>query len=98
MNPSLQYKISIAEIVNNFVRNKSLIFQMTKREVVGRYRGSILGIVWSLFNSFILLTVFMLVISMIYKAKWGVGSDSKKEFALVVFVGMIVNGVMATGA
>ncbi|MBT8439257.1 MAG: ABC transporter permease, partial [Gammaproteobacteria bacterium] len=33
--------------------------------------------------------------STVFQAKWGVGSDSKTEFALVLFVGMIVHGILA---
>lgn len=68
---------------------------MTKREVIGRYRGSMLGVAWSFFNPLILLAVYTVVFSTIFKTKWGVGSDSKTEFALVLFVGLIVHGVLA---
>jgi lipopolysaccharide transport system permease protein len=38
-------------------RNRQLIIQMTKREVVGRYKGSAMRLAWSFFNP-----VFMLVV------------------------------------
>lgn len=63
---------------------------MTRREVVGRYRGSMLGLLWSFFNPLLLLTVYTFVFSVIFKARWNTGSDSKTEFAVVLFVGMIV--------
>jgi lipopolysaccharide transport system permease protein len=68
---------------------------MTKREVIGRYRGSMLGIAWSFFNPLIMLAVYTVVFSTVFKAKWGVGSDSKTEFALVLFIGIIVHSVLA---
>ena len=68
---------------------------MTKREVIGRYRGSMLGIAWSFFNPLIMLAVYTIVFSTVFQAKWGTGSDSKTEFALVLFIGMIVHGVLA---
>ncbi|KVU29933.1 sugar ABC transporter permease [Burkholderia ubonensis] len=71
-------------------RHRRLIFQMTRREVVGRYRGSMLGLLWSFFNPLLLLTVYTFVFSVIFKARWNTGSDSKTEFAVVLFVGMIV--------
>lgn len=95
MNPNAQHNISLYEMLSSFLRNRSLIFQMTKREVVGRYRGSVLGIAWSFFNPLIMLAVYTVVFSTVFQAKWGTGSDSKTEFALVLFVGMIVHGVLA---
>ena len=95
MNPNAQHNISLYEMLGSFLRNRSLIFQMTKREVVGRYRGSVLGIAWSFFNPLIMLAVYTVVFSTVFQAKWGVGSESKAEFALVLFIGMIVHGVLA---
>ncbi len=68
---------------------------MTKREVIGRYRGSMLGIAWSFFNPLIMLAVYTVVFSTVFQAKWGVGSESKIEFSLVLFIGMIVHGILA---
>lgn len=70
--------------------HRRLIFQMTRREVVGRYRGSVLGLLWSFFNPLLLLAVYTFVFSVIFKSRWNAGSDSKTEFAIVLFVGMIV--------
>jgi lipopolysaccharide transport system permease protein len=65
---------------------------MTRREVVGRYKGSALGLAWSFFNPVFMLTVYTFVFSEIFKSRWGgIGSDnSKTQFAVVLFVGMIV--------
>lgn len=63
---------------------------MTKREVVGRYRGSIMGILWSFLNPVFMLTIYTFVFSVVFKAKWGAGSDSKTEFAMILFAGLIV--------
>lgn len=95
MNPNAQHNISIFEMTGSFLRNRSLIYQMTKREVVGRYKGSILGLAWSFFNPLIMLAVYTVVFSTVFQAKWSVGSDSKTEFALVLFIGMIVHSVLA---
>ena len=69
---------------------------MTKREVVGRYRGSVLGIAWSFFNPLLMLTIYTFVFSVVFKSRWGVNTDeTKTQFAIVLFVGMIVHGLFA---
>ncbi len=95
MNPNAKHKISPLEMLNSVWRNHDLVVQMTKREVIGRYRGSILGIAWSFFNPLIMLAVYTLVFSTVFQAKWHTGDTSKTEFALVLFIGMIVHGVLA---
>lgn len=73
-------------------RNRRLIGQLTKRDVVGRYRGSALGILWSLLNPLFLLVTYTFVFTTIFKMKWNVSIDSRTQFAIVVFAGMIVHG------
>lgn len=95
MNPNAKHNTSLAEMQRSVIKNRSLILQMTKREVIGRYRGSVLGIAWSFFNPLIMLAVYTVVFSTVFQARWGTGSDSKTEFALVLFIGMIIHGVLA---
>lgn len=83
------------EIAASLWRNRSLIKTSIKREVLGRYRGSFLGILWSFFNPLFMLVVYTFVFSIIFKARWNVGSESKTEFALALFAGMIVFNLFA---
>lgn len=83
------------EMVASLWRNRSLIHASAKREVLGRYRGSALGLLWSFFNPLFMLAVYTFVFSEVFKARWGQGSDSKTEFALVLFAGLIVFNLFA---
>ena len=71
-------------------KNLPLIQQMVRREVIGRYRGSFLGLLWSFINPVLMLTVYTFVFSFVFKARWGQGDTDKYEFALVLFAGLIV--------
>jgi homopolymeric O-antigen transport system permease protein len=96
MNPHQQHRTSVLEIARSFWRNRGLIWQMTRREVVGRYRGSVMGLAWSFFNPVLMLVVYTFVFSVVFKARWGVSADeSKTDFAIILFVGMIVHGLFA---
>lgn len=76
--------------------HRHLIWQMTRREVVGRYRGSMMGLLWSFFNPIFMLTVYTFVFSVVFQAKWGQGEgDSKAEFAIILFAGLIVFNLFA---
>jgi len=76
-------------------RNWTLIRTSAKREVIGRYRGSFFGLMWSFFNPLLMLAVYTFVFSEVFKARWGGGSESKAEFALVLFAGLIVYNLFA---
>lgn len=92
INPHAAHLTSLTSLVISLWQNQQLIVQMTKREVVGRYKGSALGLAWSFFNPVFMLVVYTFVFSEIFKSRWaGVGGDdSKTQFAVVLFVGMIV--------
>lgn len=68
---------------------------MVQREVIGRYRGSVLGVLWSFLNPLFMLLVYTFVFSVMFKVRWQAGSDSKGEFALLVFAGMMVFSVFS---
>jgi len=57
-----------------------LIWDLVKREVVGRYRGSAFGLLWSFFNPVFMLLVYTFVFSVVFKARWPGGTESKTEF------------------
>ena len=96
VNPHAAQPTSLAALTDSLWRNRQLIVQMTRREVVGRYKGSIMGLAWSFLNPVFMLAVYTFVFSVVFKARWGIGGEeSKTQFAVVLFVGMIVHGLFA---
>lgn len=89
------FSSSPLEMVRSSWRNRGLIWALTKREVLGRYRGSVMGILWSFFNPLLMLAVYTFVFSTVFQARWAGGSDSKTEFALLLFAGMLVFGIFS---
>ncbi|CAI8975651.1 MULTISPECIES: ABC transporter permease [Pseudomonas] len=83
----------------NLILHRHLIFQMTKREVIGRYRGSVLGLLWSFLNPLMMLSVYTFVFSVVFKSRWGISppgtEESKTMFAIMLFAGLIVHAVFA---
>jgi lipopolysaccharide transport system permease protein len=84
------FSASPRELVASLRRNRSLIAASVKREVLGRYRGSVMGILWSLFNPLLMLAVYTFVFSVVFQARWGDGTNSKSEFAVVLFAGLMM--------
>jgi len=84
------YAGSLRELITSLRLNRGLLSGLTKREILGRYRGSLLGMLWSFFNPLFMLAVYTFVFSVVFNARWSEGGDSKVEFALTLFAGMIV--------
>lgn len=96
INPHASQPTSPAALIRSLWQHRQLIAQMTRREVVGRYRGSVMGIAWSFFNPILMLVVYTFVFSVVFKSKWGLGAtENQYTFAIVLFVGMIVYGLFA---
>lgn len=75
--------------------HRPIVKALTVREVFGRYRGSFLGVLWSFVVPLLMLAIYTFVFSVVFKARWSVESESKVEFALALFSGLIVFGVFA---
>jgi len=73
----------------DLLRQRGLIYQLTRREILGRYRGSWLGLAWSFVTPLLMLTVYTFVFSVIFNARWAGAHAGRLEFALMVFTGMV---------
>ncbi len=75
--------------------NRKLTYTLIKREIESKYKGSALGVFWSVLHPIVLLAAYTFVFSVIFKAKWNTGSESKVEFALVLFAGLLTYNFFA---
>lgn len=82
-------------ILSVFGSNRSLAYELTQREVLGRYRGASFGLLWSLISPFLMLLVYTLAFGFIMKGRWPGSSGSTTDFALILFAGLTVHGFFA---
>ena len=92
INAHQKYPLSLLSLARSIRANWFLIWQMGKREVAGRYRGSVMGILWAFLNPIIMLAIYTFVFGVIFKSKWdvGTGPQNKAAFAVGLFAGLIV--------
>ena len=84
----------MAGFLRSPIEHRQLIYRLIQREIVGRYRGSFAGLAWSFITPLLMLVLYTFVFSIVFKAKWK-GFDTSAGFALVLFSGLIVHGVVA---
>jgi len=75
------------------LKNTGLIFNLTRRDVESRYRGTSLGIVWSLLNPIIMLSIYSFIFGFVFKAKWGLTTN--ENYTLIMFTGLLTHGFIA---
>ena len=84
--------------MNELFQNKDLILQLIKREVLERYRGSSLGLLWSFAYPVFMLLVYMFVFGIVFKLKWGVapgsGQESTVPFGIIMFSGLVLHAFL----
>ena len=96
MNPHARHRGGLGAMAASFWRHRELTATLARREVVGRYRGSLVGIAWSFFNPLLMLAVYTFVFSIVFKARWGVDLEQGSGgFAVILFVGIIVHSILA---
>lgn len=77
-------------------KNRDLFVQSLTREIVQKYRGSYLGILWNFILPLVMLAVYSFIFGVIFKARWDQQvTDSKAEFALILFVGITLYNVFS---
>jgi lipopolysaccharide transport system permease protein len=76
-------------------RQRSLLYGLIRRDIAGRYRGSAMGLLWSLLTPMLLLGIYTFVFSVVFQARWGGQEADKIAFATNLFAGMIVHGFVA---
>jgi len=78
------------------IHSRSLLWQFARRDVLGRYRGSLLGLAWTFLTPLLMLAVYSFVFVGVFRASWpGTHRDSGIEFALQVFAGLLVFNLFA---
>ena len=73
---------------------RDVFWELTKRDIAGRYSGSFLGLLWSFFNPLLMLAVYTLAFRYLLGMRWP-NLASGADFSLMIFCGMIVHSLLA---
>jgi lipopolysaccharide transport system permease protein len=86
---------ALGHLAASLGRNRRVVLQMAKRDMIERYRGSVFGFLWSLLNPLVLLVVYTFVFTVIFQSKWPGVAGSSADFAVNAFAGILVFNVFA---
>ena len=71
-------------VYGDLIRYRELFGNLFRRDVQAKYRGSLLGVAWTLANPVLLMGVYLLVFSVLWKTPFG----SQGHYALFLLVGL----------
>ena len=72
-------------------KNRSLLWRLVEREVLGRYRGSLIGWGWTFLQPLLMLLVYTFVFSQVFVSRWGGEQQGGPlAFAVNLFAGLVV--------
>jgi lipopolysaccharide transport system permease protein len=77
------------------MRSRSLVWELTKREVLGRYRGASFGLAWSVISPFLMLGVYAFAFGQLMKSRWPHEAGGEHPYAVILFSGLIIHGFFA---
>lgn len=85
------YPISPISMISSIWIHRYLIWNLTCREVLGRYKGTLLGVLWSFITPVLMLLIYTFVFRTAFNAKWSdLYTNSAGNFALILFIGLII--------
>lgn len=75
-------------------RNRYLLGQLIKRDVLLRYRGAMFGVLWIFLSPLIMLAIFAFIFGHIFQTRWP-QQDAGIPFWLLLYSGLIAFNVFA---
>jgi lipopolysaccharide transport system permease protein len=76
-------------------QNYELVFRMARRELISKYRGSILGLAWAFLLPIAMVLIYTFVFSVVFKARWPGLGDGSSNFALFALSGLVLHQYFA---
>lgn len=77
-------------------RHRALIVSFVKRDLLARYKGSTVGLFWSVIHPLIMLVLYTFVFSTLLKVRVGI-SEGTEQFAVYLFCGLLPWNAFAEG-
>lgn len=76
-------------------RHAHLVAELTRRDVLGRYRGASFGLLWSLVGPLMMLLIYTIAFGEILGSRWQQPGGEMAQFGIVLFLGIMVHGFFA---
>lgn len=76
-------------------KNSRLIFDLTRRDIAGRYKGAMVGSLWAFITPLLMLGVYSFVFGYIFHSRWSENETGHVHFSIVLFIGLIFSNMLS---
>lgn len=77
------------ELAKTLFRNRSLVWEMSRREIYDRYTGQVFGILWSVGHPLILMGIYVFVFTFIFQMRFGGTYEMPLNYPTFLLSGLI---------
>ena len=91
----MSFQTSPISMIGSLWTNRRLTIELASRAVRARYRGSVLGLAWSLVTPILMLVTYTFVFSLIFRAKWNDQGSTEVQFSVILFSGLILHSLLS---
>lgn len=83
--------LNFPDMTKSIFRNKDIILQFFRRDILNQYQESFLGLLWVLINPLMTLCMYAFVFGIVFERRWTDDpSSSLLDFAVILFCGITV--------
>jgi lipopolysaccharide transport system permease protein len=80
---------AIAALVRVLARRRELTWEMAKREITDRYRGQVVGTLWTIIHPLILILVYIFLFVLVFRIRAGGTREMPLDYTTYILSGLI---------
>jgi lipopolysaccharide transport system permease protein len=81
--------VSLRGLADLLTRHRHLTWALAKREIMDRYAGQMLGLVWAVGHPMLLMAVYVFVFGVVFRVRMGDSFDLPLDYTVYVLAGLI---------
>lgn len=75
--------------IKHIWHNRDLCLKMAQRDVLARYKGSALGVLWPFMQQLLMLIAYTIVFGYVFKSRWPGLEENPIQLAIVIYSGLV---------
>ena len=88
-------KMSVSAFLTCGQRNRHLIVRLIARELSARWRGTLLGALWSFVTPLLIFAVYSFVFTEIFTPRWSSQHSGAQSYPLLLFAGILTYNIFS---